>query len=155
MSEARNAVQPGRISGTGVYATSGDLTAPEPSVTSMASPGNESQASLITLHAGQDRPVLVFPIPDASPVCVRWSRVPVDSCPKHSNGPTFCRRFLKAKADDKGNNGDEPKPADDGLPLPPLNSQLEEDHHPTNEMCPATPPQVVQSWTRTPTLPDD
>jgi len=49
----------------------------------------------------------------------------------------------------------EPKPADDGLPLPLPNSQLEADYHPTDEMCPGTPPQVVQSWARIPTLPDD
>ncbi len=63
-----------------------DHNAPEPSVTSMAGPGNESHASPITLHAEQDRPVLVFPVSDPSPVCARWSRIPVDKCPKHPNG---------------------------------------------------------------------
>ena len=61
----------------------------------------------------------------------------------------------KGQGGRQGNKGDEPKPADAGLPLPPPNSQLEADHHPTNEMCPATPPQVVGSWARTPTLPED
>ncbi len=82
-----------------------------------------------------------------------WSGRLVDRCPKHPNGHPICRRFLKAQ-EDKGNKGDEPKPADAGLPLPLPNSQLEADHT-TDEMYPATPPQVVQSWARTPTLPDD
>ncbi len=123
----------------------------------MAGPGNESHASPITLHAEQDRPVLVFPISDLSPVCARWSRISVDRCPKHPNGHRICRRFLKAQEDDRGNKGDEPEPnpADAELPLPPPYSQLEADYHPADEMCPATPPQVVQSWARTPTLPDN
>ena len=120
----------------------------------MASPGDESHTLPITLHTEQDRPVLVFPIPDPSPVCVRWSRIPVYICPKHPNGSRFCRRFLEVKADDKANKGDEPKPADAGLPLPLPNSQLEADYA-TDVMCPATLPKVLQSWARTPTLPDD
>jgi len=123
----------------------------------MAGPGKESHASPITLHAEQDRPVLAFSVSDLSPVCARWSRIPVDRCPKHPNGHPICRRFLKAQEDDRGNKGDEPepKPADAGLPLPLPNSQLDADYNPTDEMCPGTPPQVVQSWARTPTLPDD
>ncbi|POS70301.1 hypothetical protein DHEL01_v211305 [Diaporthe helianthi] len=42
-----------------------------------------------------------------------------------------------------------------GLLLPPPNSQLEADHHLTNEMCPTAPPQVAESRARTPTLPDN
>lgn len=123
----------------------------------MAGPGNESHASPRTLHAEQDRPLLVFPRSEPpSPVCVRWSGVPVGRCPKHPNGSAFCRRFLKSKADDKGNKGDEPKPADAGLPLPPPpNSQLEADHHPADDMCPVVPPQGVESQARTPTQPGD
>ncbi|KAK0718694.1 hypothetical protein B0T21DRAFT_54565 [Apiosordaria backusii] len=157
LSETRDKIQPGRVSNTGVDATSDDHNASEPSVTSMAGPGNESHASPITLHAEQNRPVLAFSVSDPSPLCARWSRIPVDRCPKHPNGHPICRWFLKAQEDDRGNKGDEPepKPADDGLPLPLPNSQLEADYHPTDEMCPGTPPQVVQSWARTPTLPDD
>ena len=97
----------------------------------------------------------MFPIPDPSPMYIRWSRIPVDRCPKHPNGSTFCRRFLKAKADDEGNKGDKPKPADAGLSLPPPNHQLGADYNPTNQTRPATPPQAVESQARTPTLPDD
>ena len=95
------------------------------------------------------------PIFRRSPVCAGWSRLPVNRYPKHPNWSVFCRRLQKAKANDEGNKGDEPKPVDAGLPLPPPNSQPEANHHPNNEMCPATPPQVVESWARTPTLPDD
>ncbi|KAJ4307295.1 hypothetical protein N0V88_000678 [Collariella sp. IMI 366227] len=118
----------------------------------MAGPGNESHALPITLHAKQD--LLVFPTSESSLVCVGWSRTPVDKCPKHPNGSAFCRRFLQAKADGKGNKGDEPKPADAGLPLPPPNSQLKADH-PTDDVCPAVTPQVVESQARTPLLPGD
>ncbi len=106
----------------------------------MAGPGNESHASPTTLYIEQDRRLLVFSKSEPSPVCVRWSGVPVDRCPKHPNGSAFCRRFLKAKADDKGNKGDEPKPADAGLPPPPPNSQLEADHYPADDIYPVVPP---------------
>ncbi|KAK4098798.1 hypothetical protein N658DRAFT_509238 [Parathielavia hyrcaniae] len=157
LSEARDKVQSSRISGPGkgVDAASDDHNAPEPSVTSMAGPSNESHASPITLHAEQERLVPLSPISRRLPMCAGWSRLPVDRCPKHPNWSVFCRQFQKAKADDEGNKGDEPEPADAGLPLPPPNCQLEAGHHPTNDMCPATPPQVVESWASTPTLPDD
>ncbi|KAK3694836.1 hypothetical protein B0T22DRAFT_507617 [Podospora appendiculata] len=88
----------------------------------------------------------------------------------------------KAKADNEGSEGDEPEPADAGLPLQPpcsqdridfrrdvggqCNTNLEADHRPTcppvpddrgeqNGMCRAVQPQVVESRARTPTLPDD
>ena len=121
----------------------------------MAGPGNESYASPIDLHEEQERLVPGSPISRRSPVCAGWSRLPVDRCSKYPNWSVFCRQLQKAKADDEGNKDDEPKPADAGLPMPPRNSQLESDHHPTNQMCPATSSQVVESWARTPTLPDD
>ena len=60
-----------------------------------------------------------------------------------------------AKVDNDSDKGNDPKPADTGLPLPPPNSQLEADRYPTNEIYPAAPPQVADSRARTPTLPND
>ncbi|KAK4463608.1 hypothetical protein QBC42DRAFT_323680 [Cladorrhinum samala] len=128
--DARNNSESCRITGTGkvVDAASDDSNTPEPSVTSTAGPGNESHASPIALHAEQERVLPVFPISR------RFSR-------KHPNWSVFRRRLQKAKAGDEGNMGDEPKSAGAGLPMLPPNGQLEADHHPTNEICPATPPQ--------------
>ncbi|KAK4098109.1 hypothetical protein N658DRAFT_544685 [Parathielavia hyrcaniae] len=158
LSEARNKIQSGRISGTagqGVDAASDDHNALDPSVTSIAGLGNESHASPIALHTEQERLVPVSPVSRRLPMCAGWSRLPVDRCPKHPNWSVFCRRFQKAKADDEGNKGDEPELADAGLPLQRPDSQFEADHHPTNGMCPTTPPQVAESRAYIPTLPDD
>lgn len=55
--------------------------------------------------------------------------------------------------DDGVIEGDEPEPANAGLPLQPPISQPEADHHPTNGMCFATPPQAVENRVPTPILP--
>jgi len=44
----------------------------------------------------------------------------------------FYRRFLTAKADDKGNKVDKPKLADARLSLPPPNYLFRADYYPTN-----------------------
>ena len=56
---------------------------------------------------------------------------------------------------DEGIKGDEPESADARLPLQRPDSQFEADHHPTNGMCPTTPPQVAESRACIPTLLDD
>ncbi|KAL2194720.1 hypothetical protein P885DRAFT_62817 [Corynascus similis CBS 632.67] len=88
----------------------------------------------------------------------------------------------KAKTDNEGSEGDAPEPADAGLPLQlPYsqdriefwrdvggqgNTNLQADYRSTcpsvrddrgeqNGMCPAVPPQVVESRASTPTLPND
>ncbi|KAK4149901.1 hypothetical protein C8A00DRAFT_46588 [Chaetomidium leptoderma] len=172
--DARNKVQSGRVTGTGI-------DAPEPSVSSMADPDNESPASPIALHTEQDRPVPASPASRRALVCAGSSCRQGDGCAKHPNLSAFYRRLRnakspKAKADNEGSEGDEPEPADAGLPLQPpysqdrinfrrdvggqCNTNLEADHRPAcppvpddrgeqNGMCPAAPPQVTMRATTT------
>ena len=131
----------------------------------------------------QDRPV---PASRRALVCAGSSCRQGDGCVRHPKLSAlfrWCRdaESPQAKADNEGSEGDEPEPADAGLPLQPpysqdwinfrldvggqCNANLEANHRPTcspvpddrgeqNGMCPAVLPQVVESRARTPTLPD-
>ncbi|KAK4113098.1 hypothetical protein N656DRAFT_642230 [Canariomyces notabilis] len=154
--DARNKGESGRVTSTGkgVDAASDDNNTPEPLVTSIAGLGNESHASPMELASLASHHALPCG-PESS--CRRG-----DGCDRHPHLSVFYRRRRNAESsqatvDDEGIEGDEPEPADAGLPLQlqPPDNQLEVDHHPTNGMRPATPPQVVESRAHTPTLPDD
>ncbi len=116
--------------------------------------GHESPASPVALDAEYDRPVPSSPASRHALACVAGSSCRQgDGCARHPNLSAFYRRIrdaksLKAKADNEGNEDDEPEPADAGLPLQRPNSQDQIDF-------PAVLPQVVESRARTPTLPDD
>jgi hypothetical protein len=56
---------------------------------------------------------------------------------------------------DEGIKGDEPEPADAGLPLQRPTSPFEADYHPTNGILPTSPPLAAGSRACILTLPDD
>ncbi|KAL2186847.1 hypothetical protein L209DRAFT_802929, partial [Thermothelomyces heterothallicus CBS 203.75] len=171
--------------GKGVDAATDDSDAPEPSVTSTAGLDDASPASPIALHAEQDRPVPVSPASPASHralVCAGSSCRQGDGCARHPKLSASYYRLRnakspKAKADNEGSEDDEPELADAGLALQPPSSQdrrdvgqcnadLKADHRPTcppvlddrgelNGMCPAVPPQAVESRAGTSTLSED
>ena len=113
--------------GKGIDAASDDSDAPEPSVTSIAGPDNESPASPMALHAEQDRPVpasLASPASRYALVYAGSSCRQGDGCVRHPKLSALFRRYRdaespQAKADNEGSEGNEPEPADARLPLQP------------------------------------